>query len=76
MFKKSLLVALLLSTMTVLAVSEETVEVEQEVPASKCDILYDECITKCGENATEACTAKCEAVAEECDQVNAPAVEE
>jgi len=76
MFKKSLLVALLLSTMTVFAVSEETAEVEQEVPASKCDILYDNCIAKCGENATEECADKCQAVAEACDQESEPVAEE
>jgi len=76
MFKKSLLVALLLSTITVLAISDESVETEMETTPTKCDILYDECISKCGDDATEECSDKCQLLAENCDQENTPPIEE
>lgn len=81
MFKKSLLVALLLSIITVFAVSEEidanvTDVTESNITVNKCDVIYDECMEKCGDDATEECAFKCQTIAEECDASNTPAVEE
>jgi|GEM_PF-2143308 len=73
MFKKSLLVALLLSSMSVLAVSAET---DDEIAVNKCDVLYDSCMTKCGDNATDECSEKCQETAEACDEANSPKIEE
>jgi hypothetical protein len=72
MFKKSLIVAVLVSMMSVNVVAEEVEEAPMEGPVTKCDTLFDACIEKCGDDNAEACMDKCQEQAEKCDLENAP----
>jgi len=72
MFKKSLLVGVLMGMMGLNLIAEEVTLPPMEGPVDKCDKLFDACIEKCGEGDDESCMDKCQDEAEKCDMVNAP----
>ena len=69
MFKRSLLVALLLTVLSLFSVAEEAGQVEEvekaekiekEVPVKNCEDIFEKCIVQCGDNASEKCEEKCD----------------
>ncbi len=68
MIKNFLWIVSLLLAMTLFATAEENNNMSEteESPASQCDLQYNICMDKCGDDASEECAEQCKAAMEQC----------